>query len=235
MRQKSPKISMSLFCIIHLLLCTEPALKMVFMPSGTLFEETDFSCEGGHQWETASGLGMWALPTLRAQSLSGADVSRRCACCQVSLSSWVIQYCYVQNASFPWCSYNFCAPSSTGFPEPRRAGVEVDIPFRTVLQGLSLIAQFCISVFIPISCKNKFLRRWLSELLIYEQSRMSLEVILLQGSFWKTLVLGFILGTQSIQSQVLRYPSSVGHGFDLVQWALNSVSYWFVNPTDSVL
>ena len=57
-------------------------------------------------------------------------------------------------------SCNLSAPSSTGFPEPQREGFDGDGLFRTecpkVFLGMHIV-QLCVSAFIIILFKNKYL------------------------------------------------------------------------------
>ena len=62
----------------------------------------------------------------------------------------------------------------------------------------------------------------LSKYGIYEY-RMSLGVTFCYANLSKTLVYGFPLDPQSIQSQILRHLSNVRHRFYLVEWALNLI------------
>lgn len=63
---------------------------------------------------------------------------------------------------------------------------------------------------------------------------VSLGVILLLSSFGRTVVLGFPLGLQPTQPQVLDYLSSDRHKFHLMGRALNPIREWLVATTPFV-
>lgn len=42
MRQNTPKIPLTLFCVDHLILGIKPVLEVLFIPSGILLEKTNF-------------------------------------------------------------------------------------------------------------------------------------------------------------------------------------------------
>lgn len=67
MRQRFSKMSLSCFCVGHLLLVTGLPLGVVSIPSETPLEETAFSFGSGHQLEIASELEMGVCVYFRSQ------------------------------------------------------------------------------------------------------------------------------------------------------------------------
>ena len=58
MKQNHPEISLSSFCLDHLLLGRGLSLRVVYIFSETSLEENNFSFANGYQLEIALGLGM---------------------------------------------------------------------------------------------------------------------------------------------------------------------------------
>jgi hypothetical protein len=83
--------------------------------------------------------------------------------------------------------------------------------------------------------QRKLLWRWLSKQLIYEQSRMSLRVMLLLRSSSRIKIFGFSLGFCPKNDTCSWSFKQLVHGFHLLEWALSQIRDCSVTLTSFVL
>lgn len=122
------------------------------------------------------GPGNWTRVLWKSSSGKAASALNLWAISPVPKRPWFLDVLHPL-----WLLHSFCLVFDS-FPEPWVNGFDGDTPFRANCSkvwshSLHNFWQW-VSVFVPICCKRKLLWWWLSKVLIYEYSRMSLGVIL---------------------------------------------------------
>ena len=186
-----------------------------------IVEETNFSLLNTHQ-EISPLLGIRScvcfseLGTHLALNCAGPVYAAQCSLCVFICVSILLCLKSLLSlvSSIPTDSENTSVSSSTEFSEPEGRDLR-DISY-LVLGITSSSMLFILSSCGTLYCSHVLQETtvlMMADMLTCEYSRLSLDVILLLGSFRRTVAFGFPTGLWSIQSQVLGNQGNFKHRF----------------------